>query len=326
MFIKELKCSNCGSNDFKQIKENKFSCTYCGTINYIHNPEQKKEFSYTTTSYNETNSGNNPNKMFAIFGIAFSLCVAAATAFLLSNSIHDYETTDSNIFGSKKPKEIEINGKMYLDTLTTKINHPDIKVAWYEMSDTSHFEWWKGILIVGEIENNSGAVWKYPSIEFTFYNKGLKVGNNSTKLDQEYILPKSRESFSIEWSFPQMFDSVDITNKAEPFFFHPPQKLRSFKISDEKFYIRNDYEAILEGVFENLNSYSINISGVVKYYDADGKYVGANNIYSGLLKKGEKTKFSNTSRFIKDPKTTNPKLMRKPESYKYFFKTDSIPG
>lgn len=323
MFIKELKCSNCGSNDFKSISYNTYSCTYCGTLNYIHKPEEKKETTFTTTTYTVPSAPNQSSKMIVVFAAVFSMVLAGTISYFLMQPNTSYTDLNST---SSSPKKIEINGVSYLDTITTKENHQDIHVAWYEMSDTSDFEWWKAILIVGEVENKSGAVWKYPSIEFTFFNKGLKVGNINTKLDQEYILPKSKESFSLDWSFPQMFDSVAVVNKAEPFFFHPPNKNHKFKILDESFTYRNGYEALLEGIFENPNTYSINISGVVKFYDAEKKYVGAQNIYSGLLKKGEKTKFNITARFILNPKTTSPSLMRKPESYTYFLKVDSIPG
>lgn len=328
MFIKELKCSNCGSNDFKEISENKFSCTYCGTLNYIHKPEQKKEFTYNRTTYTytfESTSTQSRAWMFANLGVIFSLCLTIGITVILSNSTYDPD--DFSNIGFDKPKEIEINGVKYLDTLTIKVDHPDIKVAWYEMSDTGSFKRWRNVLIVGEVENKSGAVWKYPFIEFNFYKDGLKVASVNDKLDIGYILPKSKESFCLNWSFGKPFDSLEIVNKCEPFFFNSPKKSFAYKIKDEKFSIGSRDDAILEGVLENPNNHSINISGFVKFYDASGKYVGKNNLYSGILRKGEKTKFSISARFIKKGvENPSPALMREPKSYKYFLKADSIPG
>lgn len=315
MFIKDLKCSNCGSNDFVAQSIVNYRCSYCGTINYLH-ITPNSETSYKPVNQNYSTVVKPKYILWIAAGILFSGILVSVIMSLTSN----YVESSVSHFSTPESK-IEINGVEYYDTLSTMLNHPQLELLWYEFSDTVAHVKAQSFIINGELKNKSGALVKNPEIIFTFYNKGNKNYSINITPNESFILPDKSLFFSYSWPFFSSFDSTQIDIKMRSFGFSAPDFYK-FEILDEKFSIESGDRVKLEGVLKNSSDTSLYLSGHVDFFDENGKFVGSQNINSpGVLRKGEKSIFKITPGFYGPGKNRYPDLIRAPKSYKINIKT-----
>lgn len=312
MIIKELKCSNCGSNDFNPQAENKYACKYCGTINII---QRNNPFDAIPRTPSPPVSDVDKKKLNKIVVIAamVSLGFSGALAFLIGS--------DSSPIISENILPITpttmIDGVEYLDTITVLNDNKEMLILWQDSFLTSGL--FSELVLVGEVQNKSGAIMRNASVNYTFYKDEIKKGSLSANVNKSILKPDEKAYFCVKWHFYAPHDSVLRVVNLNTFgtFINKNSDL-TFNTDDVSMEVNSSNYVRMKGVVQNNQDKKMSAEFLFEFFDEKGKFVGSSKSSIGVLSPKEKGEILSSIYFgdASSRSSSHVDVIRKPHSFK----------
>lgn len=302
----DLKCNNCGSNDFDKQSLTNYRCNYCGTQVIV---EAQKVHSYNPLTHhvqvNVNEMYESTRKVvkiipFMVIGVvAVIMGTTALSLFTTFDSAREKieevnQTLKDQGINDGRFTTVTVNGKEIPDTLSDRKHNPSVKISQLEIlpiSEKGNYQY----RIIGVYENATGALIRSPRVEMDFFDGDIKLQNVTPIIGRNYLLPGEKATFTSSLTLKRPYSHYVMRTPTSQFGIlreRMPVKISDVHIQPDGSSYNSQQNYIMTMRVENQSKKTVYVEVLITFMDASQKITGYySTTISPSLAPGEKTEF-----------------------------------
>lgn len=302
----DLKCNNCGSNDFDKQSLTNYRCNYCGTQVIV---EAQKVHSYDPRTHHVQVNVNeiyeNTRKAakiipFFVVGVVVVIMISTGlSVFFTFNSASEKidkvsQTLKNQGINDGRFTTVTVNGKEIPDTLSDRKHNPSVKISPLEImlvSERGNYQY----RITGVYENGTGALIRSPRLELDFFDGDIKLQSIFPTIGRNYLLPGEKATFSSFVTLKRPYSHYVMRTPTSQFGIFKermPVHISDVHIQPDGKPYNGQQNYIMTMRVENQSKKTVYVEVLITFMDASKKITGYySSSISPSLAPGEKTEF-----------------------------------